>query len=157
VAKTEGAYAELGPLAVKLDEYRHLKEHVNVFCKGENAIELLFVITGSARIVDNRLLGEKILLMPVVHSDKQCTSVQQTLIDKLSKTVGLLAIGHVHTNTSVEPSDEDVSTSVLIDRKIGRSLYHIIMNHEAEFEIYSNREHLQHLLEPVGQLAARPP
>lgn len=151
MTKIDGAYAELGPLAVKLDEYRHLKEHVDLFCKGENAIELLFVVTGSAQIAENRLLGEKILLVPVVHSDKQHTPLQQLLVEKLSKVAGLLAVGHVHTNTSVKPSDEDVSASVLLDRKIGRPVYHIIMNNETEFEIYSNRDHIHHLHEPVSE------
>jgi len=152
VVEMDGAYAELGPVTVNVDEFRHLKDHVDVFCKGENAVELLFVITGSTRIVENRILGEKILVMPAIYSDKQHTSFHSVLIQKLSRAAGVLAVGHVHTTSSVEPSDEDVATSVLIDRKIGRSVFHIIMNQEAEYEIYTNGEHLQCLHRPVGEI-----
>jgi hypothetical protein len=145
------AYAELGPVAVKLDHFRYLKDHVDIFCKGENPIELSFVVTGSAHIVDNRIVGDKILVIPLVYSDKQHASFYHVFLEKLSRVAGLLAVGHVHTNGSVEPSDDDVATSVLIDRKIRRPIYHIIMNQESEFEIYSNGEHLRRLHRPVGE------
>jgi len=147
----DSAYAEIGPLAVKLEEFRHLKDHVDVFCNGENAVELLFVVTGATRIVGSRILGEKILLIPLIYSDRQQASYYHPLVLKLSKSSGVVAVGHVHTGMSVEPSDEDVATSILIDRKIGRPVYHVIMNQQSEFEVYSNGEHLQQLHKPVGE------
>jgi proteasome lid subunit RPN8/RPN11 len=147
----DSAYAEIGPLAVELDEFRHLKDHVDVFCNGENAVELLFVVTGATRIVENRILGEKILLIPLIYSDRQHASYYHALVLKLSKSLGVVAVGHVHTGSSVKPSDEDVATSVLIDRKIGRPVYHVIMNEQAEFEVYSNGEHLRQLHKPASE------
>lgn len=147
----EGAYAELGPIRVGFESFNRLKREIEIFCKGDNAVELLFAVIQSARTMENRLLGEEIVIVPTTYSDRYYVSLSHSLIEKLSKAGGLLAVGHVHTSDSVEPSDEDVASSVLIDRTVGRPVYHVIMNRDFEFEIYSNGEHVRHLHRPVSE------
>ncbi len=145
-------YVEIEPLLVEQNAWNSIKKSIDVFCKGENPMEIMFAVIGSLELVGRRIKVESIIIIPLARPSGSSAAFNPELIEKINSIEGLIAVGHIHPCGAIKPSDQDVATSVLIDRKVGRPIYHIIMAPDLEYEVYTNGSHIFELFKPVDEV-----
>ena len=95
------------------------------------------------------MVGEKVLVLPHEVGRHGIFDVE-TFDATVAKIPGILALLEVRcAPTRISPSPTNIVNSVIADISLQRPVFHILLNSDFEFEVYTNRDHSLQLFKPV--------
>jgi len=152
VSEIKSWAVKMGPLLLTPCVYKTLKNHVQLYCNQEQPREITFLLLGRLCGEGEAYLVDDVIFIPFgassTHVEFRISDI--VAIDRQTQH-RIVAHGHLHTGDSVEGSNRDKSTSVLIDLELRRPIFHVILNRNMEFEVYDNSLALPRLFRPVTE------
>ncbi len=145
---------KLGPVEIEPDDWQYLVRHVKAYCIKEEVMDVY-------NLMEFPSIGDVLfIIIPVRERDEERNRILILLTDyrldggipnTVKRFKDVIAFGVVkHDTDSLKPDDEDFKLSLLIDKKVGRPVYYIIMNKNFEYKPYKNpARNFYGLLQPV--------